>query len=63
MNGECPEKIDYAFIKWVWNYRKRSRTQTIEKLEKVKKQKEVFIVKNRKQVNHIVRNFEKNRAI
>lgn len=62
MNEKCPEKIDFEFIKWVWNYRRRSRIKILEKLEQVKNQKEIIIVKNRKQVDGIINRLEKNRA-
>jgi hypothetical protein len=29
----CPERFDWAFLKWVWNYPKRSRPKTLELLE------------------------------
>ncbi|MCL6604602.1 MAG: DNA topology modulation protein [Paenibacillus sp.] len=65
MNEECPEKIDFEFIKWVWNYRKRSRIKTIEKLELVqaKNQKQIIIVKTQKQVKELIDRLEKNKAI
>lgn len=53
MNEGCPEKIDFQFIKWVWNYRRRNRIETLEKLEQVKNQKQVIIVKKRKQAAEI----------
>lgn len=35
MNAECKEKLDWKFIEWVWNYRARSRMNTIKKLEQL----------------------------
>jgi adenylate kinase family enzyme len=29
----CPERFDWAFLKWVWNYPKRSRPKTLALLE------------------------------
>jgi adenylate kinase family enzyme len=63
MNEECPEKIDFEFVKWVWNYRRRSRIKTLEKLDQVKNQKEVIILKSRKQVDEFINRLEKNKAI
>ena len=28
----CPERFDWAFLKWVWNYRRRSRPRTLDLL-------------------------------
>jgi len=54
MNEGCDEKIDWAFLKWVWNYRKRSRMHTIQKLEQVKDDKQVIILKGRNQVERFI---------
>lgn len=58
MNEKCPEKIDLEFLKWVWNYRKRSRGKTLSKLEQIKNDKQVIIVKNRKQVFELLEKLE-----
>lgn len=54
LNEECTEKIDWAFFKWVWNYRKRSRAKVIETLESVKEHKVVVMVKTRKQAKEFI---------
>ena len=54
MNDGCQEKIDYEFFKWVWNYRKRSRKGTLDKLEQVNDQQQVIIARNRKDVSEIL---------
>ncbi len=54
LNEDCPEKLDWEFIKWVWNYKKRSRNRVLEKLEHAKNEKQIFIVKNRKQINDLI---------
>ncbi|MDF2722448.1 MAG: ATPase [Paenibacillus sp.] len=50
LNEHCPEKLDWAFIKWVWSYRKKSRMKTIRKLEQVQEDKQVVLLQHRKQV-------------
>lgn len=54
LNEECPEKLDWAFFIWVWNYKKRSRMRVIEMLELVKGEKEIIIVETRKQVKELM---------
>ncbi|TJY43851.1 DNA topology modulation protein [Cohnella pontilimi] len=54
LNEECPEKLDWAFFVWVWNYKKRSRPKIIKALETVKDQKQVIILSTRKQVNEFI---------
>ncbi|WCT54708.1 AAA family ATPase [Paenibacillus kyungheensis] len=54
LNEDCPEKLDIGFLKWVWNYRKRNRVKTLEKLEQVKQHKKVVIIRNKKQLEELV---------
>jgi adenylate kinase family enzyme len=54
LNEECPEKLDWAFFVWVWNYKKRSRTKIMKKIETVKDQKQVIILRTRKKVNEFL---------
>jgi adenylate kinase family enzyme len=59
LNEECPEKLDWDFFKWVWNYRKRSRMRTITKLEQAQKEgRQVIILKTRRQVNEFIKGLE-----
>ncbi|WP_074087960.1 DNA topology modulation protein [Paenibacillus sp. P32E] len=60
MNEECPEKIDWDFVKWVWNYRTRSRKNTIKKLERIQEPQQVITLKTRKQVDEFIRSLEQN---
>lgn len=57
LNEECPEKLDWEFIKWVWNYRKRSRPKILNMLEQAKGEKQVMIVKTRKEAKELVNRF------
>ncbi len=54
LNEECPEKLDWAFFIWVWNYRKRSRPRVIKELEQAKDRKQVVILRSRKEVRHFL---------
>jgi len=50
LNKDCAEKLDIGFLKWVWNYRKRNRVKTLEKLKQVKEHQNVVIIRNKKQL-------------
>lgn len=63
LNDECPEKLDWAFISWVWNYKKRSRTRVMEQLKSFSEQKNIVIVKTRKQVKEIANQLEETKEI
>ncbi|MDR6112192.1 adenylate kinase family enzyme [Paenibacillus sp. SORGH_AS338] len=54
LNKDCPEKLDIGFLKWVWDYRKRNRVKTLEKLKQVKQHQKVVIIRNKKQLEELV---------
>ncbi|WP_019909862.1 DNA topology modulation protein [Paenibacillus sp. HW567] len=53
LNEGCPERLDWPFIVWIWNYRKRSRSKVIAKLEACGEEKQVIILDSR----HSIQNF------
>lgn len=55
LHEECPEKLDWAFFKWVWNYKKRTRARVMGKLQTLHNQKQIIILKTRKQVKDYLR--------
>lgn len=61
MNEGCPEKLDWAFIQWVWNYPSRSRQKTIDRLRGAAPQQQVITVTSRRQVKELVRRFADGR--
>jgi adenylate kinase family enzyme len=42
----CPERLDFKFIKWVWNFRRDKRPGIIEKLKRHSKNKQIIIFKS-----------------
>ena len=46
----CYEKIDFDYYKWIWGYRKRSRHYTLECIENYGKDKNVIILKTKKEI-------------
>jgi adenylate kinase family enzyme len=48
----CPEKFDWVFTKWVWNYNKRNRPKVLKFLENYKESKNIIILKKRKEMNN-----------
>lgn len=54
MNENCQEKLDLEFVKWVWNYRKRNRVHTLQKLKEAAGRSEVIILKSRREVMQFV---------
>lgn len=58
MREGCNEKLDWEFIKWVWNYNKNSRKSVIETLDKYNKSVEVIVLKNGKEVKCYLDSFK-----
>ena len=34
MGSGCPEKLDFVFLRWIWNYRRDRRPSILEQMEK-----------------------------
>lgn len=54
MGDDCPEKFDWLFLKWVWNFPKDQRPQIIATLKDFPKNKTVIWLKNQRQINHFL---------
>jgi adenylate kinase family enzyme len=49
MGEGCPERIDFEFLKWVWNFNKNKRERYYQQLKDTP-HAQVIILKNRRQV-------------
>ena len=52
MADGCSEKIDLPFLKWVWDFPKRSRPLVLERLKRVDTRVEVIALKNTREVEN-----------
>lgn len=55
MGEGCPERIDFEFLKWVWNFNKNKRKKYYRQLEAVP-HAQVIILKNRRSVRKFLKN-------
>lgn len=53
--ADCPEKIDWSFIKWTWNYPTRSRPGVLERLSRASAHAKIITLHNRAEVNEFLR--------
>ncbi len=60
LNEGCPEKIDWAFLRWIWNYPTRTRPRTIEKLKQLESHQQVVVIQNRKQLHALVERLQRH---
>ena len=51
----CPERFDWEFLKWVWNFNRNNREKTYAQLEKLPAEK-VIILKTRREVRKFLQN-------
>ena len=61
MGGNCPERFDWEFIKWIWNYNKNNRARNYRWLQETK-HAETIILKNRRQVCDFVKKLEEEKS-
>ena len=54
MGGNCPERFDMEFMRFVWEYRKKRRKPVLEMLAHAE-DKQVIILKNRREVNRFLK--------
>ena len=48
MGGNCPERFDWEFVKWIWNFNKNNRARYYALLNGAK-DKNIVILKSRRQ--------------
>jgi adenylate kinase family enzyme len=51
----CPEKMDFVFLKWVWQYPSKTRPQI---LKKISAHKNLIIIKNRRTLKNFISEIE-----
>jgi adenylate kinase family enzyme len=56
MREGCNEKLDFKFLKWIWDYPKVKRPTVLMKLEKLSKEKKIIILKSPKEVQNFLNN-------
>ncbi len=55
----CVERWpDHEFLKYVWNFNKKQKPEVMALLEKYKNDKKIFVVKNQRDLDELVKNFK-----
>ncbi len=57
MGPGCKEKVDWAFVKWVWNFNKNKRERYYRLLNEAEG-KQTIVLKNRRMVKRFLRSLE-----
>lgn len=56
--AECPERFDWDFVKWVWNFNNQNRSRILEFLDSQKHSKNIIVLKGRKELNRFTKNLK-----
>lgn len=51
----CPERLDWQFLKYVWNYPKTRRPGILQKLEAMPEEKETFVLRSPAEAEEFLR--------
>jgi adenylate kinase family enzyme len=54
----CPEKIDWEFVQWIWNFPKNIRPRIYRLLDLYGQGKDISILKNQCEVEHFLQNIK-----
>ena len=54
MGPGCDERVEWEFLRWVWNYRKHRRPAILQRLAELDGHKEVMILKSRADVERFL---------
>lgn len=57
MGDGCPERVDFEFLKWVWNYNKNKRERNYRLLNEAT-HAETIVLKNRRSVQRFLKTLE-----
>ena len=56
MGEGCPEKFDFEFLKWIWNFNREHRDKYYQLLKEIENKK-IYIFKNRRECNEFLTKF------
>jgi adenylate kinase family enzyme len=56
----CPEKLDFEFVSWVWNYPRRSRPKVVKLLQEHAAEKQIFWLRSRNEVKKFLKKAQTN---
>lgn len=62
MGEGCPERIDLAFLKWVWNYNSNKREKNYRLLNEAT-HAETIVLKNRRSVRRLLKQVADEKAV
>ena len=59
MHDNCPEKIDFEFLHWIWTFNQNRKPKIIKTLADVQNTKNVVVLKNNRQISDFLKSVQK----
>ena len=59
MGEGCPEKIDFEFLQWIWNFPRDSKPRLVEMLRQYEETKSIYVLKSRREVEAFVKDINR----
>ncbi len=63
MTAGCNEKIDFEFLKWIWDYPKKNKPTVEEKLKRFENEKTIIRLKSKKEVEDFLMNYSQSSVL
>jgi hypothetical protein len=54
MGASCEEKLDFAFLKWVWNFPDIQKPEMVKRIKQYSHEKQIIVLKSRKDVTNFI---------
>ena len=63
MTMGCNEKIDFKFLKWIWDYPKKNKPAVEAKLKRIENDKTIIRLKSKKEVEDFLMNYSQSSVL
>jgi adenylate kinase family enzyme len=58
MSEDCPDRIDFRFLKWAWNFPKDIKPENINYLNRYGSTRNVIVLRNSRQITNFLKNLK-----
>ena len=59
MAEDCPERLNWEFVEWIWNYSRRSRPKVVRLIREYSGTRQIVWLRSRAEVEKLLEQFEK----
>lgn len=61
MGASCEEKLDFAFLKWVWNFPDVQKPEMVKRIKQYSHEKQIIVLKSRKDVANFIHQLKRQK--